>query len=129
MPFADKGAPVAGGAERLGERDRGLIEREDRDVAPSVGTGEFGHADAVGVTSREQRRARGRAHGRGGAEMRELHALLRESIQMRRVDPRSIVAQIRPTQIVDEDDDEIRGAFSGDRRRPQRRAHKNTTKQ
>ena len=61
--------------------------------------------------------------------MREFHALLRESVELRGVDPRSIVAQIRPTQIVGKDDDEIRGAFSGDRRRPQRRAHKNTTKQ
>lgn len=58
--------------------------------------------------------------------MRELHALLRKSVQMRGVDPRSIVAEIRPTKIVGKDDDEIGGAFSRDRRRPQRGTNKNT---
>ena len=113
VPFTDETAAVAGGLQRFGNGDRGVIEREDGDVAAGVGAGEFGHADTMRVAAGHERGAGGRAHRRGGSVVRELHALLGEAVEVRRVDLRAVMTEVSPAEIVGEDHDEIGRALGG----------------
>ena len=111
MPFADEAAAVAGGLQGFWDGDRGVVEGEDGDVAAGVGAREFGHTDAMRVAAGQERGAGGRAHRRGGAVVRELHALLGEAVEVWRVDLRAVMTEVSPAEIVGEDHDEVRRAL------------------
>ena len=73
------------------------------------------HAHPSRVTTGHESRSRRRADAGGDAETGQLHALSGHAVQMRRaIDLRSIAPQVSVSQIVGDDQDEIRLRFGPD---------------
>ena len=105
MPFAEAGGGVALPFQVIGD---GVL----LGVQPLRRGGEqhvLMHAHALGITTGQQRRARRRAHRRGHHEARELPPLLRDAIDVRRLDGlRAETAQVAVPLVIGEDDHKVR---------------------
>ena len=118
MPFAKAGSGVALSFQVIGD---GVL----LGVQPLGRGGEqhmLMHAHALGITTGQQPRARRSAHRRGHHEARELSPLLRNPIDIRRLDRlRPKTAQIAVPLIVGENNDEIGlGSVEGSRSKQKR---------
>ena len=71
---------------------------------------EKAHAGLMRIEAGHQRRPRRTAAGRV-VELREPHAMLRQGIDVRRGNFAAIAAEVRPTHVVDENDDDIGWRF------------------
>ena len=103
MPLAAMAGRVARALEQSRQRD--LARAQVRDTA----LGDPG-VDAVSKrrAPREQRRARRTADGAGGVTLRQPHALLRERVEVRRLDDRMAVArEVAVAEVVGEEEDEV----------------------
>ena len=69
--------------------------------------GDESHADAVGISSREERGSRRRAH-RGDVEPRVAEALGGEAIDIRRRDGRPEAAEVTEPGVVKDDGEDVR---------------------
>ena len=106
VPLAVEGRGVAAGPQQLPERRLGVGDATRR-------RGEAGAEDAhaVWVGTREERRARGRADGLGGIEVREAHARGRQAVDVGRTVParRAVGAHVGVPQVVGVHEDHVRG--------------------
>ena len=104
MPFAVTGGGVALPFQVIGDGVLLSIQPLGRGGEQHV----LMHAHALGITTRQQRRARGRTHRRGHHEARKLPPFLGDAIDVRSLDRlRAKAAQIAVALIIGEDDHEV----------------------
>ncbi len=132
MPFAGGSRAIAGGLEHL--RDGHAVRVQRPAIAGELLTfiaraGKFcgligSHqpdARLMRIKSREQRRTRGAAE-RAGIELREAQPSRRERVEIRRADLAPVAPEVRPAEIVGEDDEDVR-LVSSSVQRSQRNQH------
>ena len=107
VPLAHHAGRVALLLHHLRERQLALVEAE---LEPRL------HrpldADAIGITTGQERRARRRADRLRDVEIREAHALAREPVEVRRRETlRPIDADIGVTEVIGQDEDDVRRPF------------------
>ena len=118
MPFAHRRRAVARGLQHLRDGHAVRIQRAavaGEFLAPITRAGILRRAvgshepDArlVRIQPREQRRAR-RAAARAVVKLREPHPARRERVEIRRANLTAVAAEIRPPEIVGEDDEDVR---------------------
>lgn len=121
MPLAEDGGGVAGGLQRIGDGDVVLREPAavgDGHEAHGVLRAAVGGLHGVNMVARrvgagEKAGATRRAVTGGGVGVAEHHAGLREAIEIRRlVEIAALPADVLPTEIVGEDEDDV-GRASG----------------
>jgi hypothetical protein len=113
VPLPDHVRVIAGILEQLRQRGHAVVEVAFVAVhAPLIGRGPLVHvaeAVEVRVDAREQNGSRRRA-ARVRVEVREARAVARERVEARRSDLASERAHVGETQVIAEDDDDVRAA-------------------
>ncbi|GAA0000873.1 hypothetical protein BRDID11002_08730 [Bradyrhizobium diazoefficiens] len=110
VPLADHVVAIAVHPQHLGERPR--LARDLAAIAGIAGIeiGKAPDADRMVVAPGEQRRTRRRAHRRG-VEAGIAQALRSEPVDGRRLDGRSVAAEIGEADIVEQHDEDVRRAL------------------
>ena len=104
VPLARHPGRVALLLQHLGERGLPV-----RDAVPGLRAERPVDADAVGIAAGQERRPRGRADRLGDVEVGEPPPLAREPVEVRRGEPGgTIAADVGISQVVGEDDDDVR---------------------
>ena len=83
VPFAEQGGAVAGFLEERGQR--GMLGRQAQSGVAGAQRLVEADGQAVLIAAGDQRGPRGRAHGRVGVGLQELHALGGEAVDVGRV--------------------------------------------
>ena len=109
MPLADHVGAISRAPENFGYGDAIAIEIAPITVQPPVHH-HVPHAGLVWVKSGHQRRA-ARAASRSIIELREPEAILRQGINVRRLNLRTKAADVREAQVIRQDDHDIRPRF------------------
>jgi hypothetical protein len=115
VPFADHESVVTGGAEDFGESHG--VGLESATIAGELRSAVVGHranAGLVGVEPGEERGTGGTAPG-GVIELRETEAVIGEGIEGWGLDFAAVTAEVRPTEVVGEDEEDIRSGWRGGR--------------
>jgi hypothetical protein len=120
VPFAEHVVAVAVRPQHLGDGAGFACDLAAIARIAAVEIGEAADADGVMIASGQQCRTRRRAHRRG-VEAGIAQARRRESIDGRRRDRRTVAAEIREADIVEQNDEDVRRAFwRAGRGRPER---------
>jgi hypothetical protein len=104
VPFTTVIAAVAGGFEKIREKPRSLLTDaaiSAKDVWQCVAV------NLLWIIAGQQRRARGPAAG-SVLEIREAQAMVRESVEIWRSDLTTVAADVRKTEIVSKNEDDVR---------------------
>ena len=117
VPLADHVRAVAVLEQHLGEHP--VLERHDPVVAGVAGgeLGDAGHAVAVVVAAGDDAGAARRAERRR-VHVVEAQAVRRERVEVRRRDRAAVAAEVTEPGVVEDDEEDVRGALAGPRRAP-----------
>ncbi|OQB91341.1 MAG: hypothetical protein BWX84_01438 [Verrucomicrobia bacterium ADurb.Bin118] len=131
MPFANARGDVSGLPESvpqgafLPRQVHGPIRHAQPGVRPHMALDPIRDVQPRGIFAGQERRARGGTDGAGGVGLGEAHALPRQLINMRGgIKGGSLAAQVRPSEIIHKNKDEIQTGPGLDRNPPKEPQHR-----